>query len=111
MESLCACGFLGVLAHCWDQVTSWPVPLEAGSCFLSLYLSPLSALDGVHSAYTCGWNFKGLASPGKERPLFLSGLVNMIQDTLAAHGLCQRLLNIYCVPHALHMEEGHGFGI
>jgi hypothetical protein len=70
--------FPWVLSHDWDRVTSWPVLLEDGSCFLSLSLSPLSASDGVLSANTCGWNFKGLVPPGKERPLFPRGLVNMI---------------------------------
>lgn len=109
LESVFTSGsvFPWVLVFGWDQVTSWSVLLEDRDCLFYLYLFPLSALDGVHSEYTCGWDFKGLATPGTERPLTLSGLVNVTQGTLAAvYNSSQCLLSIYCMPHALHTEEG-----
>lgn len=68
-----------------------------------LLVLPLFWVEFTQSIFISGWDLKGLATPGTEKPLILSGLINMTQDTLAsAHNSSQCLLSIYCVPGALH---------
>lgn len=105
-ESICACGFLVFWFFVGTESPLGQSYWKMGTaCFPSLCSLYLLWVAFTLSIFISGWDLKGLATPGTEKPLLLSGLINMTQDTLAAaSNSSQCLLSIYCVL-VLHTEE------
>lgn len=105
-ESICACGFLTFWFFVGTESPLGQSYWKMGTaCSPSICSLCLLWVAFTLSIFISGWDLKGLATPGSEKPLVLSDLINMTQDTLAAApNSSQCLLSIYCVL-VLHTEE------